>query len=136
MGSIPGTAKLFSSLYRPDHQVPYQPAIAFVGKTLSGREANQKSPYTPEVKNAWSYTYTPPHIRLSCCPLMHYLIILPFTLFHESVIFDKLMVPHLIKKFPVFIKPNFITMLKKGRSWGPFRANSIQSTSLKYVPPF
>jgi hypothetical protein len=33
----------------------------FPSGTADGREVNHSPPFTSEVKNAWSYTYTPPY---------------------------------------------------------------------------
>jgi hypothetical protein len=55
------------------------------GRTLPGikqlgREADHSLPYSAEVKNAWSYTYTPPYAIMAWCLIkqmihLHYMII-------------------------------------------------------------
>jgi hypothetical protein len=54
---------LFDTMSRPALR-PTQPPIQWVLGALSpGREADHSPPYNAKVKNAWSYTSTPP-IRL------------------------------------------------------------------------
>jgi len=64
---------LFSTMSRPALG-PTQPPIQWVldalplGIKRPGREADDSLPYSADVKNAWSYTSTPP-IRLHCVVL-------------------------------------------------------------------
>jgi hypothetical protein len=51
------------------------------------REAGHSTPYSVEVKNAWSYTSTPPHIFMAWCLVKHrenFILPLPYInlLFH------------------------------------------------------
>jgi hypothetical protein len=35
------------------------------------REVDHSSPSNAEVKNAWSYTFTPPYVFTACCLIKH-----------------------------------------------------------------
>jgi hypothetical protein len=42
-----------------------------VGVKRLGREANHTPPSSAEVKNAWSYTSTPPYVFMEWCLVKH-----------------------------------------------------------------
>jgi hypothetical protein len=57
--------------------MPTQPPIQWVpgslslGVTRSGREAGHSLPSSAKVKNAWSYTSSPPYIFMAWCLIKH-----------------------------------------------------------------
>jgi hypothetical protein len=56
---------------------PTRPPIQWIPGSLSpsfkrpGREADLSLPSSAEVKNAWSYTTTPPYVFMACCLIKH-----------------------------------------------------------------
>jgi hypothetical protein len=72
-GSIPGRGwEFFSSPPRPDrlwvsHYSPIQLLLGALslGAKRSGRAAHHSPPSSADVKNAWSYTSTPPYIFMA-----------------------------------------------------------------------
>jgi hypothetical protein len=58
---------LFTTMSRldlgPTQPIQWVPGVLFLGKKRPGHEADYSPPSSVEIKNAWSYTSTPP-IRL------------------------------------------------------------------------
>jgi hypothetical protein len=56
----------------PTHPpIQWVPAVLSLGVKRPGREADHSTPSSAEVKNAWSYTSTPPYVFVAWCSLKH-----------------------------------------------------------------
>jgi hypothetical protein len=59
------------------NNMPTQPRIQWVPRALSlevrrpGREADHSPPFSAEVKNAWSYAFTPQYVFMAWCLVKH-----------------------------------------------------------------
>jgi hypothetical protein len=60
-------ARFFSSPRRPDRLCVAHPASypKVPGVNWPGREADHSPPTSAEVKNTWSYTFTPPYVFMA-----------------------------------------------------------------------
>jgi hypothetical protein len=121
---------------------PTQPPIQWVQGALSpkverpGRETNHSSPSSAEVKNAWSYTSTLQYVFMEWCLVKHrhnftfYPLLTPW----NRVPLEKLIVTHLVQKFPAFYVTRwFITVSTRARLWPLCWARCIHFTSYHSV---
>jgi hypothetical protein len=81
---------LFTTVSRPALG-PIEPSIQWVPGALSlgvkrpGREAVHSSPSSAEVKNAWSYIFTPQYVFMAWCSDKLHLYLYRFIIKYENI---------------------------------------------------